>query len=430
MTDGCGARVYVDGEKVPVINDGIECHIRKDGPLDINKLTDVYFPVEWQGEDYSGAVTALDPNEKDNSWDPVEIQIKNHGTDEFVTVHKGFVMAVGGGAKGTLERRMRVADIGQLLTAVPASQTFDSPRPETVLEYAIDELIKAQPVFNDIVLKAVNRNERDVDISGPLEAIGDISFEGGFFGKTRFKANEHTLLDVLDWVLEHIGGRFYFDYDNGSDDLVFVYDFAPTAPTAEAKHLGGNTEVIQNNALYEISPINTVTVQGKTNNAVDTVVNTAEDIANAANFVTGGEMDFGGEKGFPEATVYHEQLRQLSGGATLKPPIKETDTTDKRSTEIAATKRLKDILDNAGGGEIVTRPFPIALPYTEFVSKPACGDAVDVDVPPISYEIEEIKHVVSAKASDNRPSAYTKLNVSMFIDTDDMVVEQSVMKEV
>jgi hypothetical protein len=161
------------------------------------------------------------------------------------------------------------------------------------------------------------------------------------------------------------------------------------------------------------------------------VTDAAEGIANAANFVTEGEMDFGGDKQFPEATVYHEPLQQLSGGTVLKPPIHDADGTTKSSVVTEAKKRLKDILDNAGGGEIVTRPFPIALPYTEFVSKPACGDAVDVDVPPISYEIEEIKHSVSADSRDNgKPMAHTELNASMFIDTDDMVIEQSVMKDV
>ena len=84
MPDDCNpvARVYVDGERIPIINDGLGLQMRKEGPADIVRMADVRFPVQWTDESYSHVVN-------EGLHDRARIEVRDTVTDEYETVLDG-----------------------------------------------------------------------------------------------------------------------------------------------------------------------------------------------------------------------------------------------------------------------------------------------------------------------------------------------------
>lgn len=93
------ARLLVtEGEsyvRVPLLNDGVTTHVRKGGPLDINRVTDVYVPREWQDVDFGQFIDVFDPATR-SVYDRAEVQLYDDVSETYVTVHNGFVTGFGG----------------------------------------------------------------------------------------------------------------------------------------------------------------------------------------------------------------------------------------------------------------------------------------------------------------------------------------------
>jgi len=150
-----------------------------------------------------------------------------------------------------------------------------------------------------------------------------------------------------------------------------------------ASHLGGGVEVLMNNALYEVKPVNAVTVFGESN---------------------GGS--------FPIAVAAVPHLVESAGGNLFQGNIKETDATATNIAENHATKELKNRVQGGSLGKIITLPLATATPHMNIKSRPNCGNNVESEVPEITWEIESVVHTISATEQDDRYRHQTELNVS------------------
>ena len=414
------AKVTVDGTRIPVINDGIRTEIRKDGPLSINRHSEVYFPAEWKGENYDEIVRALDPDER-NVYDPVDIDIRDAVTGEYHTVHRGFVMGVGGGQRGNLERRMHVGDVSQLLGAIQFQEEYTDT---STLEDVLDDVVEAientitPHVFDSVELVGFDgeyKVVKDDDPSGffVFVAIEEIIDRTGnfLFGRSgkKFEANKHTVRDVFKWLESRLDFWFYFAPHEDDDTIALVVEENPTRREFRATHTDESdfdgdvedVEVLRNNALHEIKPVNTVTVIGEQYRP-DSIADYHE---------------------YPIATASHVPLDKRAGMILQPEPIPSETTSEDELAE-QAKQELKKILDDSAHGEIVTEPAPKITPFCTLHSKPACGDYIDREFSPLEYEVEEIVHHIAARTSrENERVHETVLRVGIKIDPDDIEVE-------
>ena len=396
------AEVYVNGVRIPVFQ--LESHLRKDGVCAINRMTEVHFPAEWEGVDYQAIVKELDPAEE-SPYSSVEVKVRDYGTDELVTTHAGFVLSIGVGASGQLERRMRVADIGYFLSAIPVSKTFSlDETAQDALEFIRDKLQASQPIADDIEIVGnagddwLSYSENNMEDAQTFPAI----LTADKPTTTSFSANRDTLADVLNWFIESMGGYAYFDYNEVRDAHQLVYVEEPSE-TLKAQHLGGSVTVLDNTALVDISPYNTITAYGRSKESKLSI---------------GGHSLLVPSKEFPRAVVYHKTLRKRAGGNALQPAIQDVDgiTIDQVTTQ--AKNILRNILEDSSGGEIVCQPSPSLVPYAVFKSRMACDGSIQHDVPILSYDVEEVTHTI-----DSTEGHTTTLRVSMHADPDEIVVD-------
>jgi hypothetical protein len=262
------ARVTVDGTRIPVINEGVRTEVRKDGAMGLTRHSEVYFPREWSGETYTPAVRALDPNEA-NVYDPVDIEVRDHVTDEYHTVHRGFVMGVGGGSNGEKEYRMTVGDVGQLLSAIPFEGTYG---PNTHLFKVIGDIVGrvrdtiVPQVFDTVAFEPVGNIESELVVleNKSESAFGQI-FQNTLAGKVesaasgwlfdnnkQFADNKNSCADALEWVGKHLDGIFYFE-PHEDNAIKLVFDTTDSTTTLTAQHLQNDDDAvnIRNAIPYE-----------------------------------------------------------------------------------------------------------------------------------------------------------------------------------
>lgn len=427
------AEVYVgtDKTKIPILNEGLRTELRRDGVLDITKHSEVYFPSEWpltdDAEPYSGAVRALNPNEE-NVYDPVDVYVTDTLTDEQRLVHRGFVMGVGGGGQGNVERRMTVGDPAQLLGALGFGKSYKTgTNVLTVIEDVVERFRQTSivpNVFSDVGISEYARRAiteesvavSDIDSDAETESgfvpslAGDI-FEGPFdivetgadlapvpgtdgVGdlvdatgdvvsdsveqqlsspyELDYRANDFTAADALTDVQAKLDGILFFRAANESDTSIELAYLDDPSTTHTAEHLGGtDVRVLRNNAIHEIRPINSLEARGDAND----------------------------DGQFPWVVVRHDELYRRAN-------VELTDTeriegvTNIAGLEKQATSRLQDRIQESSLGSMRLEPAPEIQPYSVIESHPACGDDVSEDFPPMEYEVERVVHMVSAKLSD------------------------------
>ncbi|WP_408959548.1 hypothetical protein [Natrinema sp. 74] len=407
------ARVYVDDVEIPVINKGVETQARVDGPMDINKISDVYFPVEWQGENIAKKIDAYAPNNGDtNVWEPVDVKLLDPTTGEYVTYHRGFSMAYGAGSKETLERRLRVGDPGMLLNNTPFTESYS--RGATIgdiLNDVIKKFNNHQDVFNVVDVAHIDERVFESDVRGgsggglnislgidlTAQALGDF-FTGS--GKKQFKSNRDTLQDAMDFITSRLNGEIYFtNSGTNPSDISLVYD-EDRNREFHPKHTGNESgpTVIKNNSLYEIQPINSVEVRGSTSRGV------LDDLTDI--------IDNDGNE-YPVATARHKRLYELAG-SEYKPPIKEPPNVNNISdAEDYARETLIKEIEGGGMGEIILYQFPHIEPHDLISSQPACGQNVAQNVEPITYSVEEVTQRVGYEGDQFLRRTHLRVNTEV-----------------
>ena len=403
------ARVLVDGTQIPVINDGVRTEVRKDSPMDITRYSEVRFPARWNGTDYSSVVQALDPDQA-NVYDPVDVQLRDAVSGEYVTVHRGFVMGVGGSAEGSIERRMTIGDVGQLLGAVPFNGTYAA---DAALDDIIDDVLEAlnariaPQVFDKVTVAnrapdiAVGGEPPDVeDAALALNPQKTIGYEPGT--SIEFASNEHEALDALAEVSDFLPDDTVMSFEpRGERSIELVIDSDPHRRYF-ARHVSeftGDVDVLQNNALHEIRPLNTLTVTGR--------------IFNGPEY-----------QKYPYASAVHEPLSNRAG-AVLEQVDGPVDAKTIEGVKRKAKAKLKERLDDSGLGQIITKPAPMLRPYTELTAQPACGDSVSEGETPLTFEVQSVIHRAAARADTDgaRPKRRheTQVKASIAIREEDIL---------
>lgn len=420
------ARVTVGGTRIPVINDGIRTEMVRDAAVGegyITKHSEVYFPAVWPfkldnddvGRDYLGTIDALDPDAGTN-YDYADVDIRDHRTGEFRTIHRGFVMGVGGGARGDIERRITIGDAGQMLNTINLPQKMEVYDEGTSLKTILDDVVaelndKTEGIFTSVSLGGVpedidtvreSREETNDGVLGEINEVvsGGSGLIGGFrdfistgiVGLSKLGLNvripqpknfdpaRDTLADVLAWIQGRVDGYFEIVPDD-STGIQLVLNKRADKDVFQAKHIGGDTQVLGNNALYEITPMNGIISKGKEkNNKVPYSLTVASKLLDAAN----GNQYFG--------EVY------------------EVDSTSLDNIERKGEKELKSRIHNSSLGRILTQPTPVT-PHNNIQSQPVCGK-ITGNTPSLTWEADSVVHNISAMAEDDEYRHQTEIKVT------------------
>ncbi|QGA82761.1 hypothetical protein [Halomicrobium sp. LC1Hm] len=453
---------------IPVINDGVTMHRRKEGPLAITTICDVQFPAvgpygnDWLDSVTYGAKADIEVRNRppvDDSETEVprrQLSTFDGDTDEYTTVHRGYVKSLGSGGATENTMRFRVGGLSQLLTEIPAGVSFNASSVDNVLAYVLDQLEQSQSTFDEIgvdidqtllnQLAQFSRSTDDGDIDsgstddgtplgsilntaddatniatygipgvgqlyavaqsrgviddGPIEevseALGEQTPTEGL--AARFTRNQHTLGDVIRPINERIDIRLAFLPDNNGG--VALTGISPNSQTHYARHLGGSTAVLNNNALVEISPVNALRLSGRPTNELVSV--------------EGYDVEYPDLDGnYPVVVVEHGPTRERAGQTITAE--RTADIHNLPNLVSAAKTRLKRMIDTAGSGTISTVPDPQLRPYQTFVAQPRVGE----EMPSIEYEIERVTHSLTA---DEFPR--TELTVSLAANYGEMNVTE------
>jgi len=435
---GCtpNARVIVGDTEVPWVNGddgtgGVEVQMRKSGPADITRFSDVHIPYEWGGEDVFQEISTPsylpNPNGPRTIGNaPVRIDVYDNAFGEYKTVHHGPVASVG---TSSLDGcfRLHVTDWANYFESLSADVEFPSSRTtkaQDVLSYVANRL-EEHTGIPDFSLSVANvevlPSKREVLVAESDEAgieyltdplnptvIARELFETrGYFtpeyhddpiksGKS-FSEYKHSLDDVMNWLTERVDNvRWYIDYNEEIESPSIIFDVDPSAPSFDSIGLNETVgfdptaRLIENNALFQISPMHTLGVRGK---EYDKEIERTYQWKGEHSYVISSDVR-------SEVIVEHEELAEIAG-TNNAPQFKNVDTETLEETEAKAKKMLKDKIDGASGGEMVALPFAYARPYATIDAFPTCNGRREDDVEKITYEIEEVIHDITSPTPNN-----------------------------
>lgn len=456
------ARVTVNGVRIPVINDGIRTELRTDAAVGegyVTRHSEVYFPSKWpidDGDPYRRVVNALNPSAGPSddtptqAYVPVDVDIYDNSIGEYTTIHRGFVMGVGSGARGDIEMRMTIGDAGQLLGALPFGREYNAGKPlrsivlgvknrlEQAVEPAVFERVDLKNILYEddlgdgVLTDPIGERNEDSDgfletIGGPVpgsDIVGDLYpgdvIERGIEFQTRqrfqrgtaiavtgavssggknFQRNRHTAADALRYVQKRVPGYFEMRPSNGIDTtaISLTYNNLGNRTIMDAEHLDGDIPVLRNNALHEARPINGLVAAGEASNG-----------------------------SFPYVHVVHPELVR-SASEVLQPKVFEADATDMDELVQMAANELRDRLSSETLGNIRTLPVPALEPHTTLRSQPACGNTVR-DTTPVRYQVQSVVHNISATEQDDRHRHQTEVRATL--DTTPITVVETGRQDV
>lgn len=264
-------------EWVEIPTTKVEVNTNRNGVADINRYARVDFPTEWAGESVVKYINGYNPNDPEFSY--VRIWFKDAG-GEYVLDHFGFAGGVGP-ASATGVSKMWVYDINELMKAVSASVTYNTPTPMDVLADITSQMNRLTGVFLRPVLIAPNTEEELADFiraDDDLFFVQDLNEQGGTgtitysalddgelteeeasqiqedfeialvdtgglrfdvdlsqlefnvsYGQKSFQPNRDTLIDVLDWLAGRMDAKWHLEpFANG---VRIVMDVRPTSRT-------------------------------------------------------------------------------------------------------------------------------------------------------------------------------------------------------
>lgn len=431
-------RVYVNNVEIPSIDEGVTTDVRTDGVSDLSKISHVHFPAVWRDVD---VLSLIDTFKEDGEIAPVRIEARppdSTAEADFQTIHSGWTNGTGSGGEG-LKLRLRALDMDKFLTGIQFSETFERATAIDVIE-SIQERIGAKlPFQNDLPLAIPSDGEFTKTIEG-TESRGRLRYAyeeiltpdpedfPNFFSDASsitpktFQANRDTALDALRWISKAVGGYFFLQYMDSLGKHVLVIDNDPirqqyTDQTIDSKFPTVQTRLGGNNALFEIHPINSVQVYGRSPRSVQGLKIDQSSVP---------------AREFPVATAQHTGLLKRAGGTVLQPPIVESDAYTIEGVENVAKRELKRRLDGATGGDIDIDGRPDMLPYSSIEAKPMDGERYGINVPSLKYEVERVRHhfPCTREYTDRDTQRYTTtVDVSMYSDNSDIEIPSSSTKQ-
>lgn len=388
------SKVFVNGTRIPVAN--ADVHLRKEGPLDITRYAEVRFPAKYQGERY---VDAFDTHQPDNqtSFDTLTIELQT-GTGDFTTVFRGFVTGVGATDSSPIWE-CRARGPTNILTNIPAGNQFTLANGDIVINYITNEVNRKFPFPVKSPTGKADDPLEDIQIFERRKTLGNRIFRdtesSGDLAPRTFTENRHTLADVASWLRSKEGLRLWLEpTENG---VVLLPLTNPTLEQHDAHYLDGNVQIIENNALSELAPINTLVAKGEA----------VQSRLGVGNF----EINLPQNKYF-NAKVRHKQLYQRAGETELHADgFIESDGITTEEVENDAKSGLKDAVDKATAGDMEVLLNGDVIPFDTIRARPTCRSEAEKTVP-VTYEVSRVHHMVNPDEGVSR----SLINVGVHTD--------------
>lgn len=341
----------------------------------------------------------------------------------------------------------------------------------TIIERAQDSLI--DPRSSDFVIPGSNNGAyyTDVNVSGDVNEIGETYLAANIDTGTTlpiplknltskvFKSNHDTLLDIYNWFEERTGARLHFEPHNGGDAVVLIADVEPEQrvfadtnvlekfnsglldPTrlpqnmlrVDPREFHEAVVVIENDALFQIKPVNTVYVRGDVGEgfkpaaaAIDVAAlgqtgTFLEPVLGTASYLLRNSQP--PSKKFPTIKAQMPALIQAAEGHVLAPPVIESDATTLDAAKQEAVDALQKHLKGTSEGKITMAGTPKMTANDVIDAFEQCGDTVIFEQRPVRYKIDEVKHTKKA----NEPYI-TEARVGVWTDESRIQVSKTMEK--
>lgn len=416
------AIVVIDGTPIP--HTVVETTVSTDGHPSHKFLTEVHFPSEFGGDSVLDEIRQFDPQTQLAYSRGTVYWVESKFTGgQIYAVHTGFVRGVGGTSK-TGVAKLWLSDPADFLTAIPAGNSYNDPTVTNVLRDIRDEF-RDKTIFSNLEIRSPER--RTVNAAPEDDAAFDRSAFGPAAGiylwwhgidpggdasalsfSKEFQPNRDTLASVMGWLEGAVGGEWYFSVMPDGITPVLVFDTTPTHNSFASEEAARQTDdsaapidILENAATQEISPRNAVTVYGSSAASIGGF--TIKEIESSE---------------FPVAeAVYPDLVRRM--GSKLSPPVYESDATTLDTAENVAEKKLYELLQKSGEGDIHCLGRPDLVPGSKITALPICRDAAPDSSPPnpLDYQVESVTHTLeSGKRFTSR------VNVSVFVDREKIEV--------
>lgn len=410
------SRVIVNGIRVPAGD--VDLYCRKEGPLDVTRYVEGEFVSPWNGVEYSEAFQTLTPDEQE-SPDTIQIDVRDRVSGEYSTEFRGVVTGVGSSATGGSSWfQFRAQGVGMRLNEIPASESFGGNNSaEYVLEYVTD-ILSSKTTFDvdyelapDVQLQPDDSDDNEESESNPAaglpgegqanpnedaEASYSRSVSYTVSTSRTFNYGSDTLEDVVTWIAEKL--NLYIWIEPREDGVTLVAKRNPPTTQHYAHYLeSGNTKIINNDALSELKPANTLVVKAPAKKSVKAVHKFQEN-----------------ERGetLVAAKARHKGLYRRAGGRELHVETNQlSDSMAKKEVENESTERLKKAIDETTSGDMQTLLRAPATPYDTIEAKPVCDGQTDRNFNSLTYEVSRVHHKIKAKGIPE-----TVLNVGVHTD--------------
>lgn len=411
------SRVFVNNVRLPVGD--VDIHVRKEGSLDVTRYLEFEFASPHNGTEFTNAFRGLTPQEQSEP-DTVRVDVRDRVTEEYHTEFHGMITGVGNAAEGGDKWwTARAQGPGHYVSQIPASERFENISVRDALDYIINELDRRLPIPVSIETAPEDTTDpvEDADVITAREAGQTVSSAGGreLAGKVRndtitittpktFQYGKHTLSDVMSWVGQKTDLNIWLKPSASGVSLVATNELPLNAHQAD--YLGGDTRIIDNNALVELRPVNTQVVKAKAKASVEDV-NTYQMNEASETIVA--------------VKARHQPLYERAGGVELHAETERlSDASTKEEAVNEAKSLLKSNIDETTAGDMQTLLRSPITPYDTVEALPTVDSESSDDTNSFTYEISRVHHEVTASGISE-----TNLNVGLHIDSEDIEIIDS-----
>jgi len=272
-------------------------------------------------------------------------------------------------------------------------------------------------------------------ITDPIDAAAEV-FN---LDQKHFTRNRDTIGDALEWFAKNVSAQWWFEPLPDGDSIALIIDinivrqtychvggYDELATILDAESVGQlqngteSTRVIQNRALDEINPINTLRLNGSTGKSFKGELFEG-DVVPAARSLVGQPAT----NTYPYVKVRAPRLYEAADGNEVQPNAIDSDVESKAAAEGEARKELLERLTRPSNGEIDLYGTATMRPYDTLYAYQTCGDYIDTTQPLIAYTVSEVKH-----EQKNGNTYRTKVTPSLKITENDIEVVESRMENI
>jgi len=399
---------------------GGERSISSDGPVEDYTL-DTYFDT---------MLLNRDSDENSNPFVRGRIWMYDSEVDEYILTHHGYIGGYGP-TDSSLTRKFWIYDAADLLRDIPVGKEFENPTVRKLLNFVLsgeDDTGKDVGIENTTpftVESVVFPSEGELASRTPqIEAIFETVGADGLFGslseevsveegtdlftgaflnpfetlfefiksyKRKFTRNRNNLVDVLSFLTELIQGVWYFEptpdgielhLRAGTRSVDYGREFIDQTQTEENNKF--TVSVKENDALSDIKPINTISVNGDSIG----VFEDGDTEASGPTVITGEEAT----ESYPYVKLRYDPLYEAAGNVELGPTDVESDATSLDQAEKDAYDEFIAHIEETTEGRIELFGDPMPLPSDFITAVPACAGGTVVGNVPIEYSINDVHH--------------------------------------